>query len=192
MAGAVSQLQWLDLAAPAPAVAIDPQHEADVAIARAEGFDAGYAAARAEADAAHAAATRAIETALRDSGAQIDRLIAELSAEAANLALAIGDHLAGHTRDTDAALAKLIGDAVRQAVGQPVLRLTVAPERVEAVRTLASAAVDRIGAGIRVDVEGEAGLQPGDIRADWQTGGLQASAEERRSAILTSLASAGL
>lgn len=192
MAGAVSQLQWLDLAAPAPAVAIDPQHEADVAIARADGFDAGYAAARAEADAAQAAAARAIEIALADSGTQIDRLIAELSAEAANLALAIGDHLAGHAQNPDAALAKLVGDAVRQAVGQPVLRLTVAPETVEAVRALASAAVDRIGAGIRVDVEGETGLRPGDIRADWQTGGLQSSSDERRSAVLASIVSAGL
>lgn len=193
MAGAISPLHWLDLAAPPPMAELDPQYEVNLAIARADGFDAGYAAARAEVDATQAAVAGAIEIALSDSEAKIDQLVAELSAEAANLALAIGEHLAGiASKGTDAALARTVSDAVRQAVGNPVLRLTVASETAATVNKLANAAVDRIGACVRIDVEGDTSMRPGDIRADWQTGGLLSSAAERRAAVLADIAAAGL
>jgi len=168
-------------------LAPDPEREAAVAIARAEGFDAGLAAGRAEGDSLARAIAAAMASALDRAADRLDSALAELADAAADLGLAAAEHLAGQALP-DAPPAAVIADAVRQAAGNPILRLTVHPDSVETARAAATAAAAARGSGLRIDVLADERLQAGDVEADWLTGGLAVEAADRRAALIAALA----
>ncbi|MCA3254788.1 MAG: hypothetical protein INF91_04120 [Alphaproteobacteria bacterium] len=168
------------------AAAADPEREAACAIARAEGFDAGLAAGRAEGDSLARALAASIASALDRAADRLEATLAEVADAAGELGLAAAEHLAGRALP-DAPPAAAIADAVRQAAGSPVLRLTVHPDVADAARAAAEAAAAARAATLRIDVATDPSFAPGDVDADWLTGGLSVSAADRRAALLAAL-----
>lgn len=153
--------------------------------ARADGFAAGRTAALDEAASRGAEAVERIAARLTAALDDASALAAQLNEDAAELALAAANLLAGpaapprfaaHVRER---LAAIIADQV----GQPRIVVSVAPEMRPHVQAAADHVVgDALYAG-RVDVVADAALAGNDLRIDWKTGALVENRRDRLAAL---------
>jgi flagellar assembly protein FliH len=157
--------------------------------AHARGVAEGQQRARAERDQALLAATDALHAALEEFTQDHEAMIDALRNDAAGLALAIGESLAGHAlRDApveaiDQAIGRVLG---RIARGQEVI-ISVHPSLLNDVeaRIAARQSLDR--RQLNLIVTGDDDLTPGDAHLRWDSGGQHLSAQERMTEIQAEL-----
>ena len=157
--------------------------------AHAYGVTEGQQRARAERDQALLAALDALHATLDETTQERQAMIDALCREAATLALAIGENLAGH------ALSEAPAEAIDQAIGRVLTRIARGQEVIISVHPSLLADVEtRIAARQSQDrrqfnliVTGDVDLVPGDAHLRWDSGGQRLSAQDRLSEILTEL-----
>ncbi len=166
------------------------EHSAELARARADGFDAGLEQARHERDAALLAAADALHAGLDDIAHRFEDVADQVTREAGSVALLAAEMLAGHAvalepaRAIDEALARALDQVARgtriTVRVHPTMREDI--ERIVAVRQ----ATERRSQAILV-IE-DANVAPADARIGWAEGGLGVDAAARRKAVLAELA----
>ncbi len=161
------------------------EQDAMMAVARADGFEAGLVQARNERDARVADTLGHMVRTLQQGFAATDTAHADIMRAAADMALAAAEVLAGRAIAADplaplrAALPELFaahGDA-------PVITVRVAPALVDDCRSLTEDMADAAAFSGRLRLEADAALAPGDAVVEWRKGGWRAVAAERRAAI---------
>jgi flagellar assembly protein FliH len=147
--------------------------------ARADGFEAGRSLALQDAATRSADAIQSIAGRLAMALADADALTAMLSEDAAELAIAAANHLAGpvappvfaaHAR---ARLQAIIADQL----GAPRISVSVSPAMQPHVQAAADHVVATTDYAGRVNIVADASLADGDLVVDWTSGAL---AERRR------------
>jgi hypothetical protein len=167
----------------------DPFAEA-LAQARREGFAEGHAQGLREAEQTTAAlaavAAAAGAEALREGRAAASAAAEAAAADVARLALGLLDAaLPGMAAANGPALAAAFAQRLKPMLeAAPEARLLVAPGLGEATRALL--------APLPLTIEEEAGLPPGDARAEWRAGGAALDLAQRRRQIRGVLEAAGL
>lgn len=160
-------------------------HEAALARARAEAFDAGVAQARAERDTALLAAIDALGASLENVDAQIADMTVRVTADAAGIALAAADHLAARAlaEQPGAAIDEAIGRTLAQVARGTELQVRVHPDFANEVERLIG--VRRAGdrRELRLHVVGDGMLAPGDACIAWDGGELTLDVAARSAAI---------
>jgi flagellar assembly protein FliH len=161
--------------------------EMDMALAEARnaGFEAGLAEARAEREAAMLAAIDALQAGIEQIAEEVDQAVAKATAEAADLALAAADHLAG--RAIAAAPAEMIDAALGRVLEQlgrnPRLQVKVHPGLVEEMERLIGVRQAGDRRRMHVHVTGDETMPIGDTHISWDEGGLRLDLDSRRRAV---------
>ncbi|WP_298675591.1 FliH/SctL family protein [uncultured Sphingomonas sp.] len=162
-----------------------------LAAARAEGVEAGLAQARAEYDVALLSAVDSLQAGIEAIDARFDEVSARITGEAAEVALAAADMIAGRALEhaPDAAIDAAIGRALAQVARGTELRVRVHPELVEAIEAKIAQRQAQDRRRLNLTVLSDPTVAPGDARIVWEEGTLALDAESRRSAVLSELES---
>ena len=164
-------------------------HEAMLAVARAEAFQEGLDQARAERDSAVLAAVDSLQAsieAIDDRFAAIEQRVVR---EAGELALSAAQLLAARELSFDplGAIDEAIGRVLAQVRrGQP-LKIHVHPDQVEAVERLVVGRQSNERRRLSLTVVPDASQASGDARIRWDNGGLVLDAAARLEAVRTEL-----
>ncbi|MDV3457400.1 FliH/SctL family protein [Sphingomonas sp. HF-S4] len=162
---------------------------AQVSLARAEGFEAGLAQARAERDVALLSAVDALHAGIEALDERFEDVSKRVTGEAAEIALAAADMIAGRAIET--APAETIDAAIGRALGQVArgteLEIRVNPDLIEAIeaRIAERQASDR--RKLNLTVIGDVTIAVGDALIGWEQGGLALDASARRAAVMEEL-----
>ncbi len=163
--------------------------DAQVALARAEGFDAGLAQARAERDVALLSAVDALHAGIESLDERFDEVSTRVAGEAAEIALAAADMIAG--RAVDLAPAEAIDAAIGRALGQVArgteLEIRVHPDLIEAIEARIAERQANDRRKLNLTVVGDVTIAIGDALIGWEKGGLALDATARRKAVLEEL-----
>lgn len=165
------------------------EHEAMVAVARAEAFQEGLDQARGERDSAVLAAVDSLQASLETIDDRFAALEQRVIREAGELALSAAELLAARELSLDplAAVDEAIGRVLAQVRrGQP-LKIHVHPDQVEAVEGLIVARQSTERRRLSLMVVPDASQAPGDARIRWDNGGLVLDAAARREALRAEL-----
>lgn len=164
---------------------IELERDMALAQARSDGFEAGLAQARAEREAAMLAAIDALQAGIEQIAEEVDGAVAKATAEAAELALAAADHLAG--RAIAAAPAEAINAALGRVLEQlgrnPRLQIRVHPSLVEEMERLIAVRQAGDRRRMHIHVAADATIALGDTLIAWDEGGLRLDLEARRGAL---------
>ncbi|MBO9713494.1 FliH/SctL family protein [Sphingomonas sp.] len=182
----------LELAAlRAEIAALRADSETQLAMARAEAFEAGLAQARAERQTALLNAVDALQAGIEVIDAQFTEVQDRLSGEATEAAVAAADLLAARALELapTAAIDDAIGRALSQVARGTELQVRVHPDIAEDVEACIAArqAMDR--RRLNLTVQPDATLAVGDARICWEAGGLALDAAARRAAVVSELES---
>ncbi len=161
------------------------EHEAALALARAEAFQLGLDQAREERETALLAAVDALQASIEGLDESLDAIEGRLAREASELAMTAADLLAARALELDpgAAIDEAIGRALKQVRrGQPI-RLRVHPDFIDDIERLVSERQASERRRLSVTVLGDKDLAPGDACLQWDQGGLRLDAEARRTAV---------
>jgi flagellar assembly protein FliH len=165
-------------------------HEAQVALARAEGFEAGLNQARAERDVALLSAVDALQAGIEALDERFAEVSERVTGEAAEIALAAADMIAG--RALEAAPADTIDQAIGRVLGTVArgteLEVRVHPDLIEVVEAKIAERQSKDRRRLALTVIGDVTLAPGDAMIGWDQGGLSLDAGARRQAIQSELA----
>ena len=161
-----------------------------IALARAEGYEAGLADARAERETATLAAVDALQASIECLGEQIDEIAIASRADAAELALAAAELIAAK------AIADAPGEAIDDAIGRVLkqvargthLTVRVHPDLRPEIERLVEERIAADRRKLSIHVFSDASLAPGDALVAWDEGGLSLDAGARRAAIAEELA----
>jgi len=160
-----------------------------LAEARAEGYAEGLAAATAGQHSALLSAIDALHAAMEDASAWRAEREKSLSGDAAQLALAAADFLAGTA--TGLAPARAIEDALTNVMQQvprgEEVRLTVHPDLVTPMEAHLGLLQSQDRRKLAVHILADAALAKGDARFEWNGGGMELDAALRRAAIAAEL-----
>ncbi|MEN3953262.1 FliH/SctL family protein [Iodidimonas sp. SYSU 1G8] len=165
-------------------------HRAELAVVRAEAFQAGLDQARRETEMATLQAVDAVQAELEQMAGAQEAVTAALTRDAAELALVAADVLAGWALDVrpaeaiEQAVSRIIG---REARGRRI-EIRVHPDLVAPIRERLAAEPADGAEQTRLVVLADAALSRGDARVSWDLGGLVLDAAARRDAILAELA----
>lgn len=163
--------------------------EAQVALARAEAFQAAVEQVRAERDQALLAATDALQAELERLDDRFHELELRVARQGGEVALAAADHLAARALEQapGAAIDAAIGRALRQVRrGQPIT-VRVHPDYLDDIEALVTDRQTRDRRRLNLTIVGDSALAPGDARLEWENGGLALDAEARRDAVAREL-----
>lgn len=163
--------------------------EAQVALARAEAFQAAVEQVRAEREQALLAATDALQAELERLDTRFHELELQVARQGGEVALAAADHLAARALEQapGAAIDAAIGRALRQVRrGQPIT-VRVHPDFLDDIEALVADRQTRDRRRLGLTVIADASLAPGDARLEWENGGLVLDAEARREAVAREL-----
>ncbi|WP_103728731.1 FliH/SctL family protein [Novosphingobium sp. HII-3] len=165
------------------------EHAAELARARADGFEAGAAQARTERGEALLAATDALYASLDLVECRFDEAAQRMVGEAGAVAFHAAEMLAGHAIDEAPARAidEALGRALDQVVRGTALVVRANPEMCEDIAALIEAREGRAGRALSITVVSDEEVAPGDARIDWNAGGLDVDAQARRAAVLAEL-----
>ena len=157
--------------------------------ARMDGFEAGLAQARAEQSAALLAATDALQASLELLDERFAKAEEQLTAEAATLALAAADHLAGHAANLQplAAIDEAIGRTLDQVRRGTPIHVRVHPDLAPAIEDVIAGRQSRDRRKLHLLVVPDPAIPTGDARLVWEDGSLICSADARREALLREL-----
>jgi flagellar assembly protein FliH len=163
--------------------------EATLALARAEGFEAGLEQARRERDVALLSAVDALQAGIEALDERFGDVSDRLSGEAAQVALAAGEMLAGRALDFAPAesIDAAIGRALAQVARGTELEVRVHPDLIEMVESKIADRQSRDRRRLNLTVIGDVTLALGDAMIGWEQGGLALDAAARRRSILTEL-----
>ncbi|NIJ20818.1 flagellar assembly protein FliH [Sphingomonas naasensis] len=163
--------------------------DAQIAIARAEAFEAGLAQARAERDVALLSAVDALHAGIEALDERFDEVSTRVTGEAAEIALAAADMIAG--RAVDLAPAEAIDAAIGRALGQVArgteLEIRVNPELIETIEARIADRQSKDRRKLNLTVVGDVTVAVGDARISWEKGGLSLDADARRAAVMEEL-----
>lgn len=163
--------------------------DAQLALARAQGFDAGLAQARAERDVALLSAVDALHAGIESLDERFEDVSRRVTGEAAEIALAAADMIAG--RAIDAAPVETIDAAIGRALSQVArgteLEIRVHPDLIEAIEARIVDRQSQDRRKLNLNVVGDVTVAIGDALIGWEQGGLALDANARRQAVLTEL-----
>lgn len=163
--------------------------DAQLALARAQGFEAGQAQARAERDVALLSAVDALHAGIESLDERFEDVSRRVTGEAAEIALAAADMIAG--RAIDAAPAEAIDAAIGRALSQVArgteLEIRVHPDLIEAIEARIADRQSQDRRKLNLNVVGDVTVAIGDALIGWEQGGLALDANARRQAVLTEL-----
>ncbi|MFV0623354.1 flagellar assembly protein FliH [Sphingomonas sp. ac-8] len=165
------------------------ENEALVTLARADGFEAGLNQARGEQQAALLAAVDALQCSIELTDERIEEITATVTGEAAEVALAAADVLAGRALEQAPGLAidEAIGRVLKQvARGQDIV-VRVHPALGEELQRLIAERQSGDRRQLNLHVARDATLAYGDARIEWDQGGLTLDAAERAAAVRAEL-----
>lgn len=160
-----------------------------LAAARAEGYAEGLAAATAGQQSALLSAIDALQAAMEDASAWRAEREESLSGDAAQLALAAADFLAGTAIGLApaSAIKEALTNVMQQVPRSEEVRLTVHPELVAPMEAHLGLLQSQDRRKLAVHILADAGLAKGDARFDWHGGGMELDAGLRRAAIAAEL-----
>ena len=163
--------------------------DVEIERARTKGFEAGLAQARAEQSAALLAATDALQASLELLDERFAQAEEQLATEAAALALAAADHLAGHAANLEptAAIDEAIGRTLDQVRRGTPVHVRVHPDLAPAIEDVIAERQSRDRRKLHLLVVSDTTIPTGDARLVWEDGSLLCSAEARRDALLCEL-----
>lgn len=163
--------------------------DAQIALARAQGFEAGLAQARAEREVALLSAVDALHAGIESLDERFEDVSRRVTGEAAEIALAAADMIAG--RAIDAAPAEAIDAAIGRALSQVArgteLEIRVHPDLIEAIEARIADRQSRDRRKLNLNVVGDVTVAIGDALIGWEQGGLALDATARRQAVLDEL-----
>lgn len=185
----VEDLQLQIAALEAEAALMRAEQDADLARARADGFEAGLDHARQEREAALLAAVDALQASIEIVDAGIDAVAGRMQADAAEVAVAAAELLAARALDTapGAAIDAAIGRVLRQVARGQELLVRVHPDLVEEIDRLIAVRQSGDRRRLNLHVAGDAALAPGDAQIEWDQGGLILDAAARAAAVRAEL-----
>lgn len=173
----------------AEALRMRDDQDAMLALARADGFEAGLMQARSERETAYLAAADALQASLEFDEGRFQELVAQMQQDAAEVALSAADVLAA--RAIEAAPAAAIGDAIGRVLKQVArgqeLLVRVHPALVAEVERLIAERQAGDRRRLNLQVVGEDTLAEGDAHIEWDQGGLVLDAAARADAIRSEL-----
>ena len=171
-------------------VALRADGAAQVAVARAEGFDAGLAQARGERDAALLSAVDALQAGVETIESEFAGAVARVTGEAGEVALAAAELLAARAIETApaAAINAAIGRALAQVLRGTELQVRVHPDIAAEIEACVTARQENDRRNLNLTVIADEALAPGDARIGWESGSLTLDASARRTAIEAELA----
>ena len=181
------QLQIASLEAEAALMRAD--HEALLAKARMDGFQAGLTQARAEQGAALLAAVDALQSSIELTDGRVEEITTRVREDAAEVALAAAEVLAARAVDIAPALAvdEAIGRVLRQvARGQEIL-VRVHPALVEEVERMIGVRQSGDRRRLSIQVVPDERLALADAHIEWDQGGLTLDAAERAAMVRAEL-----
>ncbi|TFI59629.1 flagellar assembly protein FliH [Sphingomonas parva] len=164
---------------------LELEREMALSQARQDGYEAGLAFARSEREAAMLAAVDALQAGVEQIAEEVDAAVAKTTAEAAELALAAADLIAGRAlaaapvETIDAAL----GRVLEQLGRNPKLQIRVHTSLVEEMERMIAARQAGDRRRMFLHVAGDDTLALGDTLITWDGGGLRLEAEARRDAV---------
>lgn len=181
------QLQIASLEAELEQVRSD--QDAMLALARADGFEAGLTQARNERETAYLAAADALQASLESVESRFEAAVAQVEQDAAEVALSAAEVLAARAiaADPAAGIDEAIGRVLKQVARGQELLVSVHPSLLAEVERL----IGRRQAGDRrrlnLHVVADEMLAPGDARIEWDQGGLVLDAAARAAEIRAEL-----
>ncbi|MDT8758478.1 flagellar assembly protein FliH [Sphingomonas psychrotolerans] len=163
--------------------------EAQVNLARAEGFEAGLAQARAERDVALLSAVDALHAGIESLDERFEDVSKRVTGEAAEIALAAADMIAGRAIATAPAetIDAAIGRALSQVARGTELEIRVNPELIEAIEARIAERQSKDRRKLNLTVIGDVTVAIGDALIGWEQGGLALDASARRQAVMQEL-----
>ena len=160
------------------------EHHALIALARQEGYAAGFAAGDAEANAAiarqRAEALKVVGARLSESTAELQALESRLEVEATDIAVAVASKLTAGliAREPMAEIRQLVGDCFANLRGVPHLVVRVHDDLLEDARTELTRLAHERGFEGRLVILAEPTIGMGDCRIEWSTGGIVLDRDE--------------
>ncbi len=173
-------------------VARGAAHEAELAEAREAALDRGRDEGRSEASAALRAALDVLHYQLETIEHRLDQRLAELTRDAAGLALDAADLLAGRvaTAWPEAAVTSAVERVLRDTERAAELAIRVHPALAPALDQWLAERPRALTRQLVVEIVPDGELPPGDGIVDWRRGGLAIDAAARRAALRAELAPA--
>ncbi|WP_448661375.1 FliH/SctL family protein [Sphingomonas sp. CJ20] len=171
--------------------ALKAEHGSQLALARAQGFEAGLAQARAERDVALLSAVDALQAGIEMLDERFGEVTDRVTGDAAQIALAAADVIAGRALQTapDDAIDQAIGRVLGQVARGTELEIRVHPDLIDAIEARIADRQSRDRRKLSLAVVGDVTLAPGDAMIGWEQGGLSLDAAARREAIAAELES---
>lgn len=165
------------------------EHRGELERARLDGFDAGLAQARAEQGAALLAAVDALQGSIELTEERIDAVATRITRDAAEVALAAADLLAGHAlhHAPGVAIDEAIGRVLQQVARGQHVTVRVHPTLADEVEGLIAERQNGDRRRLNLHVAADDTLVPGDARIEWDHGGLTLNAAERAEAVRAEL-----
>jgi flagellar assembly protein FliH len=163
--------------------------DAQLNLARAEGFEAGLAQARAERDVALLSAVDALHAGIEALDDRFEDVSKRVTGEAAEIALAAADMIAGRAIETAPAetIDAAIGRALSQVARGTELEIRVNPDLIEAIETRIAERQSKDRRKLNLNVIGDVTVAIGDAMIGWEQGGLALDASARRQAVMAEL-----
>lgn len=157
------------------------------AMARQQGFEAGLTQARGEQQQALLHAADALNACLENVDQVIDEERRRMVADAAELAMAIADHLAAIAiaRDPLRPVSDLVARVFEEVSGQHTLTIRVASDQAASLKELLTTSMARWDRRLVVMADDQ--LRSGDARIEWSGGEAVLDADGRRKAILSAI-----
>ena len=163
--------------------------DVQVNLARAEGFEAGLTQARAERDVALLSAVDALHAGIESLDERFADVSKRVTGEAAEIALAAADMMAGRAIETAPAetIDAAIGRALSQVARGTELEIRVHPDLIEAIETRIAERQSKDRRKLALTVIGDVTIAIGDALIGWEQGGLALDASARRQAVMAEL-----
>ncbi|MBU3078678.1 flagellar assembly protein H [Sphingomonas sp. XMGL2] len=165
-------------------------HGDELARARADGFEAGLRHARGERDAAVLAALDAVHASFDDVDQRLVAAADGMTRDAANVALLIGEALAGHAlaQDPGRAIDEALGRVLQQVARGTRLVIRVSPGIVGEVERLFALRQGKERRKLYVTVLPDPDMSHGDAVIAWDEGSLAIDSAARRAAVMAEMA----
>lgn len=165
------------------------EQEAALALARAQGYEAGLAQARSEREVALLSAVDALQASIEIIDAQFSEVSERVTGEAAEIALAAADLIAGRAVEIapGAAIDEAIGRVLGQVARGTELQVRVHPDLLDDIEARIADRQSRDRRKLNLTVVPDETIALGDARIGWEEGGLALDASARRRAVAEEL-----
>lgn len=165
------------------------EQESALALARAQGYEAGLAQARSEREVALLSAVDALQAGIEGIDAQFGKVSERVTGEATEVALAAAELIAGRALEVAPGMA--IDEAIGRVLGQVArgteLQVRVNPDLMDDIESRIADRQSRDRRKLNLIVVPDETIAIGDARIGWEEGGLALDAQARRQAVVEEL-----